>query len=146
TVHEPRPFGEMSNAHLTAVTNSFDTIWTSLTTGRDYRIRRDADYIYTDWINKPSQLDASAFRRSELKKGSDGHWHGKAHSFLPCQYQDYWTGAPSIKWCRVDSEMEIDLLSESRIEGFSQSSEKFDCRKCESKNIQQERFTWIPKN
>jgi hypothetical protein len=143
---EPMPFGSMKNAQPAATAVVLDShIWTSMTSGRDYKIRRDGDYIYTEWVNKPSQLPSTAFMRSELKKDADGRWRGKGRTYLPCEYKEAWTGRLVVKWCSLESDMEIDLLSESRIEGFSQGWDKFDCRKCEPKNRKQRPFTWIPK-
>jgi hypothetical protein len=41
--------------------------------------------------------------------------------------------------------MEIDLLSDKRIEGIAVSWEKFDCKKCEAKVVEHKPFTLIPK-
>jgi hypothetical protein len=52
--------------------------WTSVTTGHDYDIRVDGDYVYTDWVNMPAKVkDEGGFARSELKKEADGKWRGK---------------------------------------------------------------------
>ncbi len=62
-------------------------LWTSLTSGRDYTLRQDGDYLYMDWVNIPPDFKtAGAFRRSELKKTPDGKWRGKSHARLPCTY------------------------------------------------------------
>jgi hypothetical protein len=50
-----------------------------------------------------------------------------------------------INWCSRDDDVEIDLLSDKRIEGIAPSWEKFDCRKCEPEGVGQKSFTWIPK-
>ena len=65
-------------------------VWTSLTSGRDYTIRQDGDYLYMDWVSIPPQIKAAGgFSRSELKKGSDGKWRGQGHARLPCTYTHY---------------------------------------------------------
>jgi len=62
-------------------------LWTSLTSGRDYTIRQDGDYLYIDWISIPTQIkDAGGFSRTELRKSSDGKWRGKTHTRYPCKY------------------------------------------------------------
>jgi len=50
-----------------------------------------------------------------------------------------------INWCSVEGDIEIDLMSDKRIEGISMGWTKFNCRKCEIEKIEQEPFTWIPK-
>jgi len=48
-------------------------------------------------------------------------------------------------WCSIDSDIEIDLMSDKRIEGISTTSEKFNCMKCEPEKAERKPFTWIPK-
>lgn len=128
-------------------THRISEAWTSMTSGKDYRIRREGDYIYTDWVNMPQQLQGTpAFSRSELKKDADGHWRGKSTSYLPFQYKDVWTGQVRVNWCRVELPIEIATMSDSRIEGSSTNWEKFDAKKCEPKDPKPSNFTWIPKN
>ena len=125
------------------------TVWTSLTSGRDYSIRQDGDYFYVDWVNIPPDVKtAGGFQRSELKKSSDGKWRGKTHLRLPCTYTKG-LGAYArnfTNWCSRETDLEIDLMSDKRIEGIATGSVKFDCRKCEAEGkVEQQSFTWIPK-
>jgi hypothetical protein len=48
-------------------------------------------------------------------------------------------------WCSLDNDIEIDFMSDKRIEGIAKGAEKFDCKKCEAQDVQQKPFTWIPK-
>ncbi len=32
------------------------TIWTSITSGRDYTMRQDGDYLYMDWVSIPPEI------------------------------------------------------------------------------------------
>jgi S1-C subfamily serine protease len=139
---------------LESVTSKSDSftegiLWTSLTNGHDYNLRQYGDFLYVDWINVPTDLkSAGGFARSELKKSSDGKWHGKGHSRMPCTYtQGRGSFARSFtNWCSRDDDMEIDLLSDKRIEGVSMVPTKFNCQKCESEGKEaQKSFTWIPK-
>ena len=48
--------------------------------------------------------------------------------------------------CSLESDdVEIDLLSDRRIEGIAIHSESLDCKKCEPKGVEHRPFTWIPK-
>jgi hypothetical protein len=125
-----------------------ETMWTSLTSGRDYKIRLDGDYLYMDWVSIPANMKAAgAFDRSELKKSDDGKWRGKKRLHLPCTYtrgigayaQTY------TNWCSHEYDMEIDLLSDRRIEGISVAWKKMECKKCEPQGVEQKPFTLIPK-
>jgi hypothetical protein len=137
-----------SVASKTESTLSNGTVWTSLTSGHDYTIRQDGEFLYADWINIPEAVkNAGGFARSELKKESDGKWRGKARTRIPCQYtrglgayaQTY------TNWCSLERDQEIDLLSDKRIEGFSVAWAKLDCRTCKPKDEERKPFTWIPK-
>jgi hypothetical protein len=125
------------------------TLWTSITGGRDLSIRHEGDYLYVDWVSIPSDVKtAGGFVRDELKKGLDGKWRGKRYSRLPCRYdaggwrQHYFV----TNWCSRSIGIEIDLLSDKRIEGTFTDAAKFDCYRCEAKGaIETTRFAWIPK-
>lgn len=114
------------------------TVWTSLATGNDWNIRQDGDYLYIDNVT-PDIKDAGGFVREELKKGSDGKWRGKGHSLLPYQCGNV------TNWCNDERDVEIDFLSDKRIEGFARGWEKFDCAKCKADGVKVITFTWIPK-
>jgi len=114
------------------------TVWTSLATGNDWNIRQDGDYLYIDNVT-PDIKEAGGFVREELKKGSDGKWRGKGHSLLPYQCGNV------TNWCNDERDVEIDFLSDKRIEGFARGWEKFDCAKCKADGVKVITFTWIPK-
>jgi len=117
-----------------------DAIWTSLTTGRDYRMRIDGDYIYTEWVNLPASLQGTvAFSRSELKRDGD-KWKGVTRTQTPC-YQ----AQTIVKWCTFEFDLEIDKISVTRIEGGGTAAKSVDCRKCEQRDKYWRPFTWIPK-
>jgi hypothetical protein len=115
-----------------------ETMWTSIKTGNDFKIRVTEDYIYTQRADLPSNLQGSAFIRSEFKK-VDGKWVGKAYSHLP--YQD----KKSTKWCDTELDIEIDKLSDSRIEGMAPHPSSFNVKTCQPENVEMQAFTWIPK-
>ena len=147
----PTPFESLGAAGSAALSggssNISGPVWTSLITGNDYKVRIDGDYLYSEWVNVPTQLQGTpAFSRSEFKKGGDGIWRGKARAYLPCQYRDTWTGQSITKWCRREADIEIDLISDSRIEGKAQVWETYDCKRCEPKGPKEQPFAWIPKD
>jgi hypothetical protein len=125
------------------------TIWTSLTSGHDFSLRQDGDYLYVDWINIPPETKAAGgFSRSELKRATDGKWQGKNNERLPCKYtRGHGAFAREfVNWCSSEHDIEIDSLSDKRIEGMGDAFEKFDCGKCKPEGkTEQKPFTWIPK-
>ena len=125
-----------------------DEIWTSMSSGRDYKLRFDGPYIYADMIF-PSGLQgtALAFIRSEVKK--DGSkWTGKIKSFLPCEYQNVWTKQMETKWFSEEVAVELSSVTPTRIEGRSQVySGGHDCKKGLFKGpLDWKSFTLIPKD
>ena len=131
-----------------ASTSSIAGVWTSLATGHDYRVRRDGDHIYAEWVNMPAELNGTgAFMRTDFKLGSDGVWHGETHGRLPCTYRNNWNGQNVVNWCSIHhTGTEINKLTDTRIEGISVRFEKLDCRKCEYRGEKKEPFTFIPKD
>jgi hypothetical protein len=149
------PLGTAAKAVATAPKGmSRETVWTSVTSGRDYKLRIDGDYIYTEWVNLPSQLQTTAaFMRSELKRVGD-KWVGKSRSYLPYEYKsayfDFWkngqtVGTENVNWCRLEYDFEIDTLTDSRIEGRGMGFATFDVKKCKPGKPELKTFTWIPK-
>jgi hypothetical protein len=129
-------------------------IWTSMTTGRDFKVRIEGDHIYIEWVGLPPALQSTmAFMRTELKKTGD-KWVGKTIANLPYEYKssygDYWktgqrVGTANVNWCRTEFDFEIDMISDSRIEGRGQGATSFDAKKCQPGKLEWKPFTWIPK-
>lgn len=141
---QAKPLESVAMKGDSGLTNSI--IWTSLTSGNDYSVRQDGDYLYVDWVSIPPQIKAAGgFLREELKKGPDGKWHGKGHLRIPCTYKSAWDGHNVTNWCSLENDAEIDSISEKRIEGIAITWKKFNCRKCEPEDSEKKPFTWIPK-
>jgi S1-C subfamily serine protease len=105
-------------------------VWTSINTGKDYKVRIDGDYIYLQWTNMSEDFRShGVFIRAELKKTGDK-----------------WVGKEIRNWpCRFEVDMEIDEVSETRIEGKNMTWPDFNARKCQPKYPELKQFTWIPK-
>lgn len=130
------PFGPASKVDSTSETPpTKDGVWTSVTSQQDFKVRMDENYIYTEWINPPPDLQSKgAFMRAELKKTGD-KWVGKETMSFP-----YLGGCNPM-----DVDMEIDKVSETRIEGKILEWSSFNFRKCQPKTAEMKPFTWIPK-
>jgi hypothetical protein len=135
--------GSTKTAVASATGHTGERVWTSMNTGRDFKVRIEGDYIYTEWINLPPQLQmTTAFMRSESKKDGD-KWVGKVRSFLPYDLKTW--AVQSVKWCSIEMEFEIDKLTETRIEGRSIRAKLVDVKKCKPNEMGWQSFTWIPK-
>jgi hypothetical protein len=120
-----------------------ETIWTSTTDGRDYKVRMDGDSIHAEWVNLPPALKrSSAFLHSDLKKNGD-KWIGQTTAYIPFDYQH---DATKTIWCRVQADIEINKVSALRIEGQSQLPTSFSAKKCRLENPEWKSFAWIPKS
>lgn len=149
-----QPLGSVSKTEVVSVPGRSERVWTSLKSGRDFKVRIDRDYVYTEWVNLPPVLQSTAaFMRTELKKDGE-KWIGKVRLNLPyafkSSYMDFWRtgqqmGTENVNWCRDESEFEIDRISDSRIEGRSLSPSSFDVKKCKPGKKEWQSFTWIPK-
>jgi hypothetical protein len=119
---------------------SSDRVWSSLVSGKEYKVRLDGDYIYTDWANIPPAWGPAAFSKSELKK-TGTIWIGHGKNRFPCQY------GLKINWITVDIALEITKLTATRIEGRARNYDEFNCRTGKPKSEPTwVSFTWIPKD
>lgn len=150
-----QPLGTAAKTLVTpAAPPSGERVWTSLASGHDYKVRIDGVYIYTEWVNLPPTLQTTvAFMRTELKKDGE-KWVGKSKSNLPygfkSSYMDFWRtgqqmGTENVNWCTLEFDVEIDKISDSRIEGRTRGYKSFDAKKCKPGKLEWMPFTWIPK-
>lgn len=109
---------------------SKEGVWTSMTSGKEYKVRIDGDYIYLQWINMSEGFRShGVFEKAELKRTGDK-----------------WVGKEMRNWpCRFEVDMEIDEVSETRIEGKNMTWPDFNPRKCQPKYPELKPFTLIPK-
>ncbi len=134
-----KPFGTVSKADAPATSSAEEKIWTSIGTGHDYKVRVDGDYGYIQWVNLPPALQSTtAFIRGELRKTGD-KWIGKNVSHVP------YSSKSGSKWCRMETDFEIDKLSDSRIEGVAMAWPSFNVGKCQAERLEKRPFVWIPK-
>ena len=116
-----------------------DKVWTSMTTGHDYKLRIDGDYIYAQLTNLPPALQSTAaFSRAQLRKAGD-KWSGTSVSYMP-----YRSGR-TTKWCRIETPVEIEKVSESRIEGKASWWKSTNLKTCQPEHSEIRDFVWIPK-
>jgi hypothetical protein len=124
-------------------------VWTSLTTGHDYKIRIDGDHIYIEWIFPlafQKFADQGAFSRCDVAR-QGGKWVGSCTSYLPFQWFNRWSGT-HVNWCRHQGSDQITLVSTGRIEGDAENYDQkdFDASKCSVKRTEIRHYVWIPKN
>jgi hypothetical protein len=134
-----QPLGMRTQPDLEARLPSQEKVWTSMTSGNDYKIRIDGDYIYAMRVNLPAALQSTAaFVRSELRKSGD-KWTGKVSAFWP------FPNGRSTKWCHVENQIEIDKVTDSRIEGRALETLSVNLKNCQQEKTEWKSFVWIPK-
>jgi hypothetical protein len=135
-----KAFGTISKTEpISATSSAEERVWTSMTNGHDYKVRIDGDYVYVQWINLPPALQSTvAFTRGELRKTGD-RWVGKSISNVPYSTKN------GSKWCRIETDLEIDKLSDSRIEGVATAWASMNVGKCQPEHPEKKAFIWIPK-
>lgn len=142
------PAGETAGeGNQNADVSDGSTIWTSLTSGNDFKIRSDGNRLYTERIFPPAFqqfVQQGAFRRCDLAHEGT-KWDGTCSSYLPYQWFSQWSGN-HVNWCRVQLKEEISVLTPNRIEGETGVITEFDPAKCHVKKIEMKHFVWIPKN
>ena len=124
-------------------------MWTSLTSGHDFRIRLDRIHMYIERIFPPAFqqfVQEGAFFRCDLAQQGT-KWVGTCSSYLPYQWVNKWTAITMTSWCRLPNKEEITIFTPTRIEGESEDFDPkdFDAAKCNVKKTEIKAFTWIPK-
>jgi S1-C subfamily serine protease len=133
------PLGTKSKTEASAGQSSGEIVWTSMHSGKDYKIRMDGDYIYVMWVNLPPALQSTAaFQRAELRKYGD-KWTGTTSAYVPI------SNGHTQKWCRLKSQIEVDKVSDTRIEGRSLDQKVVNPKNCVPEKQEWADFVWIPK-
>jgi hypothetical protein len=138
-----------SKAPVTAIPER----WRSLASGTRKVLRVDGEHLYIETILPAERQRPGDFLLAELKKVGDSYV-GRNRVSLTCSWNSF---TPFVGWqqkenrCADETEMEITLLSPTRIEGRAMESggtgATFDCKKCRwSRPAQMMPFTWIPED
>ncbi|MBZ5544103.1 MAG: hypothetical protein LAO07_10550 [Acidobacteriia bacterium] len=118
-------------------------IWKSETTGKEFRVWTEKGVFHAEWVNVPPALTkGGAYIRSELRR-TGTKWSGTSQLRLPCESVE--NNKPVSNWCSLETKMEIDSVSASRITGRGESLKRFDCRTCKMLETGWAGFEWVPK-
>ncbi len=119
-------------------------VWTSETTGKDYRVRIEKDHFYAEWVNLPAEsVRQGMYIRSECRRvGSK--CTGTSHVLLACAVGE---GAKQqvVNKCRLVIRFEIESITPARITGRSETLRKWDCQTCKVSETGWGGFVWVPK-
>jgi hypothetical protein len=120
-------------------------VWTSVTTGKDYKLRIDGDHVNIDGILPTFLQQQGATFRCDLVRQDDA-WDGVCVAYMPYRWSDNSQKKP-IKWCSIETKERITLWSKRRIEGEYETLDatESDTANCVIKKGQMMHFAWIPK-
>ena len=129
-------------------TKAIPTRWKSLMSGTTKIIRIEDDYLYVETIMSEELKQFYQLSSAELKKTGD-IFTGVYREQFQCSYTSGWTGQQHWQRCSTESPFEIDLLTPTRIEGWSEgppTGTEWDCKNCKWKKKERIKtpFVWIP--
>ena len=119
-------------------------IWTSETTGKEYRVRIENEVFHAEWVNIPPNLaQREAYIRTECRRVGT-KWIGTSQSYLPCAVGQ---GVEEhiANWCHVVTRIEFDAATADRIVGRGEALHRFDCQRCKILETVWKDFVWVPK-
>jgi len=124
--------------------------WKSLTSGAVKKVRAGGDHLYVETVVPEEYQAAGVMSIAELKKDGE-KWVGENRVRSICVVGGgpwVWSKSAHTKQCSFEWDIEIDLLSPTRIEGFvvaPPADAKLKCKKCKyNKKPVKQAFTWIP--
>lgn len=133
-----------ANRKSSSAPKSKAKVWTSETTGKDYRVRIEKDHFYAEWVNLPAEsVRQGMYIRSECRRvGSK--WTGTSHVLLACAVGE---GAKQqvVNKCSLVFRFEIESITPERITGRSETLRKWDCQTCKASETGWGGFVWVPK-
>jgi hypothetical protein len=123
---------------------TFQALWKSETTGKEYRVQVDKDRFYAEWVNiPPESVKRGAYIRSECRKvGSK--WIGTTRINLPCAVGEG-TKTHVANTCRLQFRIEINSIQSDKIMGRGETLKRFDCQSCRVDETGWGDFVWVPK-
>ena len=129
----------------------FPTNWKSMLSGNRFKLRKDNEIVYVEWVLTEQQRGSGRFTSMELHKDAQGY-SGKEHVVIPQSYIDHdfkhWNEKQVVKHCSFDYKVLISTLSDTRIEGhiwIPPDDSKLNPKKCLfDKELVEREFVWIP--
>jgi hypothetical protein len=120
--------------------------WKSLDTGTTKIVKQSGDYLYAENVLPPELKNAGGKVIASFEKQGT-RWVGKSRSSLPCMLHQG-TAFQRVKWCSHEFDMELTVVSPTRIEGVGmvpRRDTKFKCSRCEyAGDLERREFVWIP--
>lgn len=121
--------------------------WKSLTAGGVHSVRVDGEHLYAERVNIDPNSGLN-FQLYDLAKTGDGY-KGRIRMGARCQYKDTWSPDFKVNTCVLENNIEMSVVSPSRIEGravFPPKGAEFNCKKCtySKPNSEWHTFVWIP--
>jgi hypothetical protein len=127
-----------------AAEKALPSLWTSLSSQKDFRVRIDKDRFYAEWIVPPEAAKKGAYIRTVCRR-SGNKWIGTSRVFVLCP-DPADAGAKKVVGCPLTVRFEVDSITADRISGSSETPRAgFDCQKCQVLQMGWGNFAWVPK-
>ncbi len=143
-----RPLSQLENARPADISGE----WTSLTSGKKFRVRLDEGHAYVEWVITEEQAKLGVFSLCDLK-GQPDKYEGTCKSQGVARWYDKWHYEWRTRACQFQRRIEFKKYSPTRIEGRSETlgaGEKWsdkDSSNCGKRfPLEWEDFVWIRPN
>jgi hypothetical protein len=128
---------------VAAQEEKFPDTWRSVTTGKEYFVRRDKTHFYAQWVNLPPEAAQHGAYIHTACKLEGAKYTGNSYIYMPCVIGEG-KNAKIANTCHLNLEFEIDSISKDRITGRAQTLKKFDCGGCKVIEAGWGNFEWVP--
>jgi hypothetical protein len=119
-------------------------IWTSRTTGKEYRVWTESNQFHAEWTNIPLEFAAKGAYIRTVCDRKGAKWVGRSEEFLPCSIG---TGKEEhiANFCKLTTGFELESMTATNITGRTEALKRFDCAKCQILEKEWKSFVWVPK-
>jgi len=127
-----------------AATAAKGSLWTSQTTGKEYRVWTEKDQFHAEWANIPPEFTARGVYIRTVCNRKGAKWVGESSEYLPCSIGE---GKQEriANFCRLTTGFELNSMTETKITGRTEALKRFDCAKCKILEKEWKDFVWVPK-
>lgn len=121
----------------------FPDVWRSLTTGKQYFVRRDKSHFYAQWVNLPPVASQHGAYIHTVCERVRSRWVGTSDIYMPCAVGEG-KNEKIANTCHLALKIEINSVSNHRITGRAQTLKKFNCGACNVVETGWKDFEWVP--
>jgi hypothetical protein len=126
-----------------ACSRNFPDVWQSVTTGKQYYVRKDKNHLYAQWVNLPPEAAKHGAYIHTACTLTGSKWTGTSEIYMPCT-----TGEGKdekiANTCHLKLQIEFYSVGHDQIKGRGQTLKKFNCNTCQVIETGWKDFEWVP--